>query len=124
MMLVQIHKHTLHYLSTDELRSRLSEVELAYATTRQTRLHQHYLSSFLAEFPPQLQNLNDTAGNLTMIDSPDLDSAVFVRLLRDTLIESRGVDNDGAIDGKESQIFILRWSDAKPLVERGSAELI
>ncbi|KAK4220120.1 DNA replication complex GINS protein SLD5 [Rhypophila decipiens] len=120
----KIHKHTLHYLSTDELRSRLSEIEVRYATARQSRLHEHYMSSFLAEFPPQLQNLNDTAGNLNMIDSPDLDSAVFVRLLRDTLVESRGVDDDGLIEGKEGQIFILRWADAKPLVERSSAELI
>ncbi|KAM7222113.1 putative DNA replication complex GINS protein SLD5 [Rhypophila decipiens] len=120
----KIHKHTLHYLSTDELRSRLSDIEVRYATARQSRLHEHYMSSFLAEFPPQLQNLNDTAGNLNMIDPPDLDSAVFVRLLRDTLVESRGVDDDGLIEGKEGQIFILRWADAKPLVERSSAELI
>ncbi|PNY25224.1 DNA replication complex GINS protein SLD5, partial [Tolypocladium capitatum] len=73
----QIDKHTLHYLSTQELRARLSPVELAYATRHQALLHNHYLSSFLASFPPQLQNLNDTAGNISMIDAPDLDAAVF-----------------------------------------------
>jgi len=99
-------------------------MELAYATRHQALLHNHYLSSFLSSFPPALQNLNDTAGNISMIDSPDLDSAVFIRLLRDTLVESRGVDNDGSMDGKESHIYILRWSDAKPLVESGRAELI
>ena len=71
-----------------------------------------------------MQNLNDVSGSHSMIDSPDLDSAVFVRLLRDTLVESRGIDVDGALDGTDGSILILRWSDAKPLVEKGHAELI
>lgn len=121
---LQIDKHTLHYLSTDALRSRLSEIELAYATRHQALLHNHYLSSFLGSFPPPLQNLNDTAGNISMIDAPDLDTAVFVRLLRDTTVESKGVDADGALDVKDGSILILRWSDAKPLVEIGDAELV
>ncbi len=120
----QIDKHTLHYLSTDSLRSHLSEMELAYATRHQALLHNHYLSSFLSSFPPSLQNLNDATGNINMIDSPDLETAVFIRLLRDTQVEGRGVDADGAMEGRESDIVILRWNDAKPLVEAGSAELV
>ncbi len=122
--IAKIDRHTLHYLSTDALRARLSETELAYATRHQALLHNHYLSSFLASFPPALQNLNDTAGNVTMIDAPDLESAVFIRLLRDAFVEGRGVDNDDALQGEENDIFILRWSDAKPLVESGNAELL
>lgn len=71
-----------------------------------------------------MQNLNDTAGNISMIDTPDLDTAVFVRLLRDTTVESKGVDADGSLDAKDGAILILRWSDAKPLVARGAAELV
>ncbi|KAK3382991.1 hypothetical protein B0T24DRAFT_29730 [Lasiosphaeria ovina] len=122
--IAKIDCHTLHYLSTDDLRSRLSEMELAYATRHQALLHNHYLSSFLSSFPPALQNLNDTAGNVTMIDAPDLDSAVFVRLLRDTAVEARDVDVDSSTGGQENAIYILRWSDAKPLVDAGSAELV
>jgi GINS complex subunit 4 len=59
-----------------------------------------------------------------MIDSPDLDTAVFVRLLRDTMVESKGIDADGALEGKDGSILILRWSDAKPLVDKGDAELV
>ena len=87
-------------------------------------LHNHYLSSFLSSFPPNLQNLNDTAGNISMIDAPDLDSAVFIRLIRDSLVEGRGTDADGGVDGQNGDILILRWSDAKPLVDAGHAELV
>ncbi|KAL8370628.1 hypothetical protein RB595_000820 [Gaeumannomyces hyphopodioides] len=122
--MAKIDKHTLHYLSTPALRARLSESELAYATRHQALLHNHYLSSFLASFPPALQNLNDTAGNISMIDTPDLDSAVFIRLLRDCFVEGKGTDSDGAMEGKDGDILILRWSDAKSLVEAGDAELV
>ncbi|KAK4672974.1 GINS complex subunit [Podospora pseudopauciseta] len=119
----KIDRHTLHYLSTDALRARLSEMELAYATRHQALLHNHYLSSFLSSFPSALQNINDSAG-INMVETPDLESAVFIRLLKDTLVEGRGVDSDGAMDGRESDIVILRWADAKTLVENGSAELV
>lgn len=120
----QIDKHTLHYLSTAEMRTRLSETELAYATRHQALLHNHYLSSFLASFPPALQNLNDTAGNISMIDSPDLDSGVFVRLLRDTPITVHGTTADEVLRGAAGDIVVLRWSDAKPHVNAGDAELV
>ncbi|ROW11505.1 hypothetical protein VMCG_01208 [Cytospora schulzeri] len=119
-----IDKHALYYLSTPTMRARLSETELAYATRHQAMLHNHYLSSFLSSFPANLQNLNDTAGNISMIDTPDLDTAVFIRLLRDCLVEGRGIDEDGSMNGKNGDILILRWSDAKPLVDAADAELV
>ncbi|KAL9942013.1 GINS complex subunit [Verticillium nonalfalfae] len=119
----QIDKHTLYYLASPALRARLSPTELAYATRHQALLHDHYLSSFLSSFPPQLQNLNDTAGMTSMIDGPDLDAAVFVRLLRDATVEGRGTDSDDAIDARFGDVLILRWSSARGLVDTGVAEL-
>ncbi|KAH8675341.1 hypothetical protein BX600DRAFT_507586 [Xylariales sp. PMI_506] len=120
----KIDRYTLHYLSTPALRARLSSTELAYATRHQALLHNHYLSSFLSSFPANLQNLNDTSGNVTMVDSPDLEAAVFIRLLKDTLVEGRGTDADDRMDTKVGDIVILRWADAKPLVDSATAELV
>ena len=120
----QIDKHTLHYLSTEELRARLSPTELAYATRHQALLHNHYLSSFLGSFPQQLQNLNDTAGNVSMIDSPELDTAVFIRMLRDKDVHGKGTDADVTLPATQGDILILRWSSAKPLLDAGEAELV
>jgi GINS complex subunit 4 len=119
----QIDKHALYYLSSPALRERLSRTELAYATRHQALLHNHYLSSFLSAFPPQLQNLNDAAGNVSMVDAPDPDTAVFIRMLRDTEVEGRGTDSDDSVTAKEGDILILRWSSAKPIVDAGDAEL-
>jgi GINS complex subunit 4 len=120
----QIDKYTLHYLSDDDLRSRLSQVERSYATRHQALLHQHYLSSFMSSFPPNLQNLNDSTGTVPMIDGPDLDAGVFIRLLKDQVVLGRGTEDDGEVDGKDGDILILRWSDAKMLVDSGTAELV
>ncbi|EGR52712.1 uncharacterized protein TRIREDRAFT_53721 [Trichoderma reesei QM6a] len=122
--IAKIDKHTLHYLSTESLRQRLSPTELAYATRHQALLHNHYLSSFLSSFPQRLQNLNDTAGNVSMIDSPDLDTAVFVRLLRDKDVYGKGTDVDTILPAANGDVLIMRWSSAKGLVEDGDAELV
>ncbi|CAH0049644.1 unnamed protein product [Clonostachys solani] len=122
--IAKIDKHTLHYLSSEELRNKLSETELAYATRHQALLHNHYLSSFLSSFPTQLQNLNDTAGNVSMIDSPDLDAAVFIRMLRDREVTGQGTDADITLNASNGEILILRWSSAKSIVEVGDAELV
>ncbi|KAH7328993.1 hypothetical protein B0I35DRAFT_486995 [Stachybotrys elegans] len=122
--IAKIDKHTLHYLSSEQLRERLSPTELAYATRHQALLHNHYLSSFLGSFPPQLQNLNDTAGNVSMIDAPDLDTTVFIRMLRSAEVHGQGTDADVSLNAVAGDVLILRWSSAKPLVEAGQAELV
>jgi GINS complex subunit 4 len=87
-------------------------------------LHNHYLSSFLGSFPQQLQNLNDTAGNISMIDAPDLDAAVFIRMLKGRDVHGDGTDNDVTLPAEEGDVLILRWSSAKALVQDGDAELV
>ncbi|KAH6898426.1 hypothetical protein B0T10DRAFT_107933 [Thelonectria olida] len=122
--IAKVDKHTLHYLSSQELRGRLSPTEVAYATRHQALLHNHYLSSFLSSLPQELQNLNDTGGNVSMIDTPDLDTTVFIRMLRDRDVHGMGTDNDNTLPAENGDILILRWSSAKPLVDEGDAELV
>ncbi|CAG7564625.1 uncharacterized protein FIESC28_03308 [Fusarium coffeatum] len=122
--IAKIDKHTLHYLSSQELRDRMSPTEVAYATRHQALLHNHYLSSFLSSFPQQLQNLNDTAGNISMIDSPDLDTAVFIRMLREKDVHGRGTDADITLPAENGDVLIMRWSSAKHMVDVGDAELV
>lgn len=59
-----------------------------------------------------------------MIDSPDLDTAVFIRMLRDADVHGRGTDADVTLPARNGDILILRWSSAKTLVHDGDAELV
>jgi GINS complex subunit 4 len=129
--IAKIDKHTLHYLSTPELQGRMSEMEVAYATRHQALLHQHYLASFLGSFPQQLQNLNDTAGGISMIGGPDEMGAVFVRGLgskdsggASVLVRGRGRDADGKVEVGRGEIVVARWADVGEHVERGEMELV
>lgn len=59
-----------------------------------------------------------------MIDAPDLDTAVFIRLLRDKEVHGKGTDADVTLLAAEGDVLILRWSSAKTLVQDGDAELV
>jgi GINS complex subunit 4 len=129
--IAKIDKHTLHYLSTPELQARLSEMEVAYATRHQQLLHQHYLSSFLGSFPQNLQNLNDTAGGISMISGPDEEGGVLVRGLgsRDfpgdaVPVQAGGRDADVQVDVERGEVVVARWSDVKEFVEKAEMELV
>lgn len=122
--LAKIDKHILHYLNNPDLRARLSPAEISFATRHQALLHDHYLSSFLHSFPPQLRNLDDAAGGISMVDAPDLDTAVFIRALHDCTVHGRGINVDDEVEAIKGEVLIARWSDVKPLVLKGDAELV
>lgn len=61
---------------------------------------------------------------MSMIDSPDLDTAVFVRMLRDRDVHGKGTDADITLPSENGDILILRWSSAKPLIDAEDAELV
>lgn len=104
----------------------MSLSEAQYAQTHQALIHAHYHSSFLSQFPTNLQRLDDTSGGggISMIETPDLDRAVFVRALRDNdePIEVEGTDI--AFTMQKGAIFVVRWSAVKERVEAGEAELL
>ncbi|KAL9101780.1 MAG: hypothetical protein Q9163_002999 [Psora crenata] len=123
--LAKIDRHTLHYLSRPNLASLLSPSEIQYARTHTALLHQHYHSSFLSQFPTSLQKLDDKAGGgISMVEGPDVDKAVFVRVLRDVeeVLEVPGTDI--RLELQRGDVVVVRWSVVKEAVGRGDCELI
>lgn len=68
--------------------------------------------------------MDDTAGGISMIETPDVDKAVFVRALRDidNLIYVEGTDM--GFQMSKGDIYVVRWSAIRQLVLSGDAELI
>jgi GINS complex subunit 4 len=58
-----------------------------------------------------------------MVDTPDLDRAVFIRAL-DDIGEVKIPGTDVRIDLQKGDISVIRWSAVKSIVQRGEAELI
>ena len=59
-----------------------------------------------------------------MLDGPDLDAAVFVRVLRPRDVHGRGTDADNTLPAEAGDVLILRWSSARELVDEGDAALV
>ena len=131
--LSKIDLHVQHYLSlasqeqsqsSDSKSTLLSPHELQYASRHQALLESHFNSSFLASFPQQLQRLDDTAGGISMVEGPDTDAAVFVRVLRDNaeMVDVEGTDI--YFEMVRGMVYVVRWSAIRERVLKGDAELI
>ncbi|KAK7552391.1 hypothetical protein IWX49DRAFT_610072 [Phyllosticta citricarpa] len=123
--MAKIDKHPHHTLLTPSTLSRLSLPERQYLSQHQALLTSHYASSFLSQFPPQLQRLDDKAGGISMVDAPDADAAVFCRVLRDCgVVGVGGVDEEREVDLRRGDVLVVRWSVVAERVVRGDVELI
>lgn len=123
--IAKIDAHALHYstLDVDRKETTLSHSEMQYLQHHQTLLSQHYTSSFLGVLPQQLQRLDDTAGGISMIERPDAERAVFVRVLRDAG-EVLVPGTDVRAELRRGDVWVLRWSVVKDRVTAGDIEVI
>lgn len=120
--IAKIDSHALHYSMLDD-KEVLSATEFQYLTHHQSLLSQHYTASFLGGFPAQLQRLDDTAGGISMVERPDTERAVFVRVLRDCgEVVVPGTDVRAEL--RRGDVWVLRWSVVKEKVLGGDVEVI
>lgn len=59
-----------------------------------------------------------------MIETPDVDKAVFVRGVKDVEEPVYVEGTDTYFEMRRGDVFVVRWSAVKKLVEGGEAELI
>jgi GINS complex subunit 4 len=118
---LKLDKYPHHHLSSPNL----SPTESQYVTHRCTLLSHHFSTSFLSSFPPQLQKLDDTAGGISMVDAPDVDAAVFVRVLRDAgHVEVQGEAGVGVVELRRGDVWCVRWSAVREACLRGDVEMV
>lgn len=60
-----------------------------------------------------------------MIDAPDLDTAVFCRVLKDVgLVSVGGVEDDREVEMRRGDVLVVRWRVVRERVLAGDVELI
>ncbi|QIW98835.1 hypothetical protein AMS68_004353 [Peltaster fructicola] len=122
--IAKIDKFSQHYLTAPAFEL-LSSLEQQYLQNHASILSSHYSAAFLASFPTSLQKLDDTSGGVSMVDTPDIDSAVFVRVLRDCgTAEVYGDHETSEVDLKKRDVWVLRWRTVGEHVKSGDVELI
>lgn len=120
--LTKIDKFTLYIQTDEDQLNKLSEKEVDYMNRHAAILHNLYKSQFLSTLPEQLQQLDDTSGGISMIEEPDLDRAVFIRVLND-VPEPISVGND-QVDLQKGNIYTLRYSSIIPYIKTGDVEIV
>lgn len=60
-----------------------------------------------------------------MVDTPDEDTAVFCRVLRDSgSVEVQGEQGVGEVELRRGDVWVLRWRDIRGRVLVGDIEMI
>ena len=120
--LTKIDKYSMYFLRNESAAKRLSPQEKRYMQRHQTMLQGLYKDQFLESFPESLQTLDDTAGGISMIEEPDLDKAVCIRVLENVErpIPVGGVD----MELKKGCIYMVRYSAILRDLSERSVELV
>ncbi|RPB26133.1 GINS complex, Sld5 component [Terfezia boudieri ATCC MYA-4762] len=124
--MAKIDKHPLYLINNPSALSHLSDPEKAYLRSHLALLNNHYLSSFLRNFPAQLRRLDDAAGGVSMVEEPDLDSAVFCRVVR-VLEEGEELvvkGTDARVELMKGDVVVVRYRAVRKWVLGGEVELI
>lgn len=135
--LAKLTKYATYYLwlTEDRKSAYLSPVEAQFVRNHQALLEEFYGGSFLSAFPAGLRRLDDVSGGASMVEGPDVGSAVVVRCLAELWRNEEDVENAANEDGEDTgasvelrmrrgEIWIVRWRDVKAGVERGDVELL
>jgi GINS complex subunit 4 len=120
--LCKVDAYTIHIRNSEELVQRLSPDETHYMENHFRALVELYNALFLAQLPEQLQALDDTGGGISMIEEPDLEKPVFIKVVGDVL-ESI-VIGDEKIDLVQGSIYLIRYSAVQSYVHGGDVLLI
>ncbi|KIX03639.1 uncharacterized protein Z518_07192 [Rhinocladiella mackenziei CBS 650.93] len=140
--LAKLTKHAVFYLSRtleSDIKTRyLSPAEVQFLRAHQALLSELYDASFLTAFPAALRRLDDSSGGVAMVEPPDGGQAVVVRCLSEGIwsnerdldqsaARNEDVEGEGAsveLRMRRGEIWVVRWRDVKPGVERGELELL
>lgn len=120
--LSKIDEFAMFIRNDEEMIGRLSNSETKYMENHLKSLVELYNSSFLSSLPSHLQILDDTAGGISMIDEPNLNTPVFIRV--EKTIDIAVVVGDEEVELIEGSIYLLRYSAIKQFLYSGEVVLV
>ncbi|ODQ64038.1 subunit of the GINS complex [Nadsonia fulvescens var. elongata DSM 6958] len=120
--LSKIDKYTLYIKSNERLIQRLSREEIEYMNDHYDLLHTLYKDQFLSALPQSLQKIDDTSGGVSMIEEPNMDAPVFIRVNK--TVEFPIKIDDDEVDLIRDNIYVLRYSKIRRLMDDNSVVLI
>ncbi|KAI9225647.1 MAG: hypothetical protein DHS80DRAFT_33516 [Piptocephalis tieghemiana] len=120
--LSKLERYPLYYLEDPDLFSKLPPYERSYVKGYWKIKSKLFTNAVCANLPPSLSNLTHDAYGRSMKSQPSDMTAIFVRVIK-TFGTFRLSSGENVTVHKGNQ-FLLRWKDAKPLMEEGCLEII
>lgn len=125
--LAKLDRHHIHYINAvahaHDAAPLLSPQEVDYIHKHFKLLTQLYNSGFLKKLPHFLTLLDDTSGGQLMVEAPDVDQPVFVKVVTLQRITLR-VEADEELELERGGIYVVRYRLVQHLVRGGDVELI
>lgn len=127
--LAKLDSFTIYYIneaaeeSTGSRLPLLSSAERSYMHKHFKILTQLYNTSFLNKLPTFLQLLDDTTGGENMVETPNLDQPVFIKVVSDQPIVLT-LDGDDELTLTKDGIYVVKYRLIKQYVQIGDIKLI
>ncbi|EMR11210.1 hypothetical protein PNEG_00800 [Pneumocystis murina B123] len=119
----KLDKYAIYILQTPESLACLSSIEIEYLKKHQEILMNYYTSAVLKYLPKKLQRLDDTQGGISMIEKPDLETAVFCRVIN-TVEQDIPISKNETITLNKGNIYLLKYKVIRSFLRTGDVELI
>lgn len=127
--LAKIDKHAIYYINkllnedTSVQPSFMSDKERDYAHQHFKIMTQLYNNCFLKKFPKFLMLLDDTSGGQSMIEEPDVNRHVFIKVItKEPIVISVGIDEE--LELVEGGVYVVKYFLVKRYIEMGDIVLI
>lgn len=120
--LAKIDKYTVLINGNEGLLLKMSQSERSYMQRHFHILKELYKDQFLSNFPPSLQLLDDSSGGISMVEEPDLEKAVFIRVIEP--VEHPITVGQDRVLLERGGIYVLRYSAVSRLLKSGVVELV
>lgn len=122
--LQKIEKHARFIQSNPLVQRRLSTKELEYLKQYVTMMDTCFGELFLNKLPAPLRNLSetDTGTGLSMVEQPDLDRYVFVRVNAD--VGPHTLEGGDEADLRKGDVVIIRYRHVQSLLLGGVVQLL
>ncbi|KAG4303322.1 hypothetical protein PCK1_000286 [Pneumocystis canis] len=119
----KLDKYALYILQTRESLACLSSIETEYLKKHQEILTNYYTSTVLKHFPEKLRRLDDTQGGISMVEKPDMDTAVFCRVIN-TIKHDIPISKNESIILDKGNIYLLKYRLIRSFLFSGDVELL
>lgn len=120
--LLKIDNAMEYYQSSPLDRMNMSQTERMYLNKHYALLKNLYNHQFMSTFPDSLKQMNDSSGSASMVQEPNMDHPVFVRVVKDT--GRKIVIGGDSVKLRKGSIVVIKYSIIFKYVESGDVVFI